>query len=490
MDDRIPHDLEDVPEALDVPGDLETFDVVSLDGWGDTFIYNGTRPIIIPPDNHPDFLIELANNAYDFMNSYQEDHFNRMLRIKENIPDGYSNLPSTMLIWNIRAHEEDFVRYTNTAPHMANLLDPFFEHPTSPCVANEESLIRIDRPQDYDESWIGNIECAETRGFLMNMLTTPVLPPGLRCFDGAPIDVDGFPLTQHYVEGTDMYVPHGPHPAFTTINRDHPSDSIPSNLILQNWPTGPDERICRSNPLYQFAQPNVPMHEWELLELPDIHSFNGEFFEEYDMTPNIIAMAYRNSPHPLMDHLRDESNYRQEPPNINGRFTVLHHNFFREANIDDVYEVDPHARFNVLHRFNSEPNRDWANMGEEELMNHIDNAFIACQDTEERTELWTSMVPSLLQYSFVFCSICCCRLPNFYFTTSQRRMKRTRRACRHCEMNRNLKVSLVNRILGGKDYFQPQRECAGCHNNRSKYKFTNGQWRRNAGNRICVDCTV
>jgi hypothetical protein len=69
-------------------------------------------------------------------------------------------------------------------------------------------------------------------------------------------------------------------------------------------------------------------------------------------------------------------------------------------------------------------------------------------------------------------------------------MKRTRRACRHCEMNHNLKVSLVNRIFGGKDYFQPQRECAGCHNTRSKYKFTNGQWRRNAGNRICVDFTV
>eukprot|EP00978_Attheya_sp_CCMP212_P014060 scaffold35698_cov63-Attheya_sp.AAC.3 len=96
MDNHILQDLQDVP---DVP---EAFDVSSLDGWGDTFIYNGMRPIVIPPDNHPDFLIDLANNSYVFIDNYQDEHFNRMLRIQDNSPNGYMNLPPTIPIWDIR----------------------------------------------------------------------------------------------------------------------------------------------------------------------------------------------------------------------------------------------------------------------------------------------------------------------------------------------------------------------------------------------------
>eukprot|EP00978_Attheya_sp_CCMP212_P024193 scaffold75683_cov24-Attheya_sp.AAC.1 len=54
------------------------------------------------------------------------------------------------------------------------------------------------------------------------------------------------------------------------------------------------------------------------------------------------------------------------------------------------------AEFNVLARFESEPNPIWDRMTDEERMHHIDNTFIACQNDEERTTLWTSMVPSLL----------------------------------------------------------------------------------------------
>eukprot|EP00978_Attheya_sp_CCMP212_P037958 scaffold183510_cov73-Attheya_sp.AAC.1 len=103
---------------------------------------------------------------------------------------------------------------------------------------------------------------------MTRMLTEPVTV-GLRCYNGAPIDVEGFPLTQHYVDGTDHMVTHGPHPAFTTVNQDNPTSSFPSAFILPRWPTGPDLNIRDSNPLYQFARATVPMHEGELEELPD-----------------------------------------------------------------------------------------------------------------------------------------------------------------------------------------------------------------------------
>jgi hypothetical protein len=321
------------------------------------------------------------------------------------------------------------------------------------------------------------------------MLLEPV-PEEIRCYNGAPIDVEGFPLTQHYVDGTDGMVTHGPHPAFTTVNQDNPTSSFPSAFILPRWPTGPDLNIRNTNPMYQFARANVPMHEGELEELPDVHIFNNNFLGQYDMFTNIYATAVRNMPHPKIDYWRVGADYFDDPPNVNGQFAVLHHNFYGECYVEDVYEVDPDAEFNVLARFESEPNPIWDGMTDEERMNHIDNAFIACQNDEERTTLWTSMVPSLLRYQFVFCSVCMCRLPNFYFSNSQRKTKRTRRACRHCERNRKIKIQLISRILGAADYFQSQRECSNCHTHKSKYQFTKGQWRRNDDVRLCCHCTL
>eukprot|EP00978_Attheya_sp_CCMP212_P036097 scaffold161361_cov24-Attheya_sp.AAC.1 len=66
---------------------------------------------------------------------------------------------------------------------------------------------------------------------MTRMLTEPV-PEGLHCYNGAPIDGEGFPLTQHYVDGTDGMVTHGPHPAFTTMNQDSHTSSFPSAFIL------------------------------------------------------------------------------------------------------------------------------------------------------------------------------------------------------------------------------------------------------------------
>jgi hypothetical protein len=207
------------------------------------------------------------------------------------------------------------------------------------------------------------------------------------------------------------------------------------------------------------------MHEWELRELPDIHIFNDNFLEQYDMFTNIFATAVRNGPHRKIDYFKDGAEYAYDAPNMNCQFSVLHHNFYGECFIGDVYDVDPLPDIHA--RYESVPNPVWDRMGEVKLMNHIDNAFMTCCNNGEQTDLWTSMVPSLLCYRFSFCSVCMSRLPYFYFSGSQRKTKRTRRACRHCEGNCNIKISLINRILGGADYFQAQRYCSVCHTRKS-----------------------
>eukprot|EP00978_Attheya_sp_CCMP212_P020168 scaffold57324_cov61-Attheya_sp.AAC.1 len=80
---------------------LDEFDVVSLDSNGQHHIYNELPDVVVPPDDHMNFDVELANNAYDFMNNYQHEHFERMSRIETNIPDGLRNLPSTLPVWDV-----------------------------------------------------------------------------------------------------------------------------------------------------------------------------------------------------------------------------------------------------------------------------------------------------------------------------------------------------------------------------------------------------
>eukprot|EP00978_Attheya_sp_CCMP212_P021897 scaffold64378_cov66-Attheya_sp.AAC.4 len=100
------------------------------------------------------------------------------------------------------------------------------------------------------------------------------------------------------------------------------------------------------------------------------------------------------------------------------------------------------------------------------------------------------MVPTLVKYEAVFCSVCCCRLPGFYFTKNQRQMKQMRRACRHCETNRKEKIAQINRILGSLSYFLSPRQCAICLDYRCKHEFTNGRWKRTGWERVCRGCTT
>eukprot|EP00978_Attheya_sp_CCMP212_P039991 scaffold213560_cov66-Attheya_sp.AAC.1 len=90
------------------------------------------------------------------------------------------------------------------------------------------------------------------------------------------------------------------------------------------------------------------MHEGELEELPDVHIFNNNFFAKYDMFTNIYATAVRNMPHPKINYYHVGADYFDDPPNVNGQFAVLHHNFYGECYVEDVYEVDSDAEFNVL----------------------------------------------------------------------------------------------------------------------------------------------
>eukprot|EP00978_Attheya_sp_CCMP212_P043832 scaffold293043_cov71-Attheya_sp.AAC.3 len=267
---------------------------------------------------------------------------------------------------------------------------------------------------------------------------------------------------------------------------------VPANLILPRWPTRPDQWIVELNPLYQYARSNVPMIEDdELWAKPTIHAFNTSFFNMYDLLPNMLATAFRNMPHQETDYFREGAEYYRDPPNINGQFAALHHNFYVETDRVNIYDANRVLPQHITDAYDYTHNQQLQEMSEVDRMNHVDNAFPNCCDDEERTVLWRTMLPSLVNYASVFCSVCCCRLPEFYFTKDQRRMKRTRRACHHCETNCQVKVAQINWILGGLSYFVSPWQCARCLNYWYKHEFTtNGRWKRTGVDRMCRDCTT
>eukprot|EP00978_Attheya_sp_CCMP212_P008663 scaffold20382_cov67-Attheya_sp.AAC.3 len=128
----------------------------------------------------------------------------------------------------------------------------------------------------------------------------------------------------------------------------------------------------------------------------------------------------------------------------------------------NVYDTNRRLPEHIRGTYDFTLNQHLQEMSEIDRMNHVDTAFLSCRDDEEQTVLWTTMVPSLVNYESVFCSICCCRLPQFYFTKNQHRMKRTRRACRHCETNCRVKVAQINWIIIGLSYFVIPQQCAMC----------------------------
>eukprot|EP00978_Attheya_sp_CCMP212_P028645 scaffold99548_cov63-Attheya_sp.AAC.4 len=155
----------------------------------------------------------------------------------------------------------------------------------------------------------------------------------------------------------------------------------------------------------------------------------------------MLATAFRNMPHQETDYFKEGTEYYRELSNINGQFAALHHNFYAETDRINVYDANRVLPQHITDAYDYTHSQQLQEMSEVDRMNHVDTAFLNCRDDEE----WT------------------------------RRMKRTRRACRHCETNRQVKVAHINRILGGLRYFVSPRQCARCLDYRCKHEFTNGR---------------
>eukprot|EP00978_Attheya_sp_CCMP212_P001272 scaffold2630_cov72-Attheya_sp.AAC.2 len=176
-----------------------------------------------------------------------------------------------------------------------------------------------------------NIHDSATAEVFEEAVTAPVLDPEWGCNGGAPVDVEGYHLTQYYTSD-DECVLKGPALAFFLINQDIPTYTVLANLILPRWPTGPDQQIVESNPLYQYARSNVPVEDDELWAKPMIHAFNTRFLNTYDLLPNMLATAFRNMPHQETDYFREGAE--------DGQFAALHYNFYAEMDRVNVYDTN------------------------------------------------------------------------------------------------------------------------------------------------------
>eukprot|EP00978_Attheya_sp_CCMP212_P037623 scaffold179087_cov69-Attheya_sp.AAC.2 len=327
-DDDPEDDLEDPPSIASDDSNRSLDDVQNQD-WDDNsldsphnnmYAYDPV-PIVLRPDpSGYHSLYDAAVSEYDFMEYYSDKHFLCMKRIDHNSPG--PNVPFAMAPVPLPIRG-DAVRPLITYQH-DRLSDPVFDHHlhVAPGMTNHEDMITLQDFAFREHDWMQSIECSDTYNAIDNLLNWPRAPN-----HGAPVDVHGFPMTHHY-NSTDTFVPHGTAPAFYRINRHHPTRNIPSNLVLQQWPTGPDQRIVDSKPLYQFARPNVPIDEDVLCGLLDIHAFNPEFFDVHHLRPNMLSMIFCNPVHHKIDLFRTSAAYHRSPPNINGQFPVLHHNFY------------------------------------------------------------------------------------------------------------------------------------------------------------------
>eukprot|EP00978_Attheya_sp_CCMP212_P039369 scaffold203980_cov40-Attheya_sp.AAC.2 len=171
----------------------------------------------------------------------------------------------------------------------------------------------------------------------------------------------------------------------------------------------------------------------------------------------MYAAIFRNQVNRKPDLFREGgARYHRSPPNMNGAFSVLHHNFYPLTYLgDDENAFDIEEQYDVLPEGEPHP---WLSMSDSDIVTLIDEGFLDCFTTEQRVSLWNHFLPLILRYQMTFCSLCCCRLPEFYFTKSQRRCKRTERACAHCDRNRQIKIGQVTQILGAAGYFVQPRD--------------------------------
>jgi hypothetical protein len=367
-------------------------------------------------------------------------------------------------------------------------LDPYFATELSPNVTKYDHLITMPPIDDMDFHFLHTMPGTGTSRALSEAIYCADDPsPSLDYRKGAPIDEHGYllnhgylydaagPANQTYVSSSisnpfENIATRYPVSPFTTITRDWPFPHVPSHIVLQQYPTGPDESIRNSNPLYHFAISNAPITEDDLTDYPPIFAFNPDFFDHHSLIPNIVATLFRNGPHHFHDTLQEAVAYELDLPNINGCFTPLVHNFFPRSQS----HIDPG------------PN-EWSDLSHEQLVDLFDQTFLTCNNLDETRQSWNRFVPLFDLYSSIFCSVCTLRLPEFYFSNSQLCNKRTRRACVHCDHNRKAKIELITCVLGPAGYFLPKCLCVSCGIDKPKYQFTQGRW-RHATNRTCKTC--
>eukprot|EP00978_Attheya_sp_CCMP212_P043100 scaffold275133_cov65-Attheya_sp.AAC.3 len=178
--------------------------------------------------------------------------------------------------------------------------------------------------------------------------------------------------------------------------------TVPANLILARWPTGPDQRIVESNPLYQYARSNVPIEDDELWAKPMIHAFITRFFYTYDLLPNMLATAFWYTPHQETYYFREGAEYYREPPNVNGQFAALHHNFYVETCKVNVYDANRVLPQHIINTYDYAHNHQVQEMSDVDRINHVDTAFLNCRDAEERTVLYAMHDKILNSEQYIF----------------------------------------------------------------------------------------
>eukprot|EP00978_Attheya_sp_CCMP212_P014183 scaffold36078_cov35-Attheya_sp.AAC.2 len=190
---------DDSPRSLDDVQNQD-WDDNSLDSNDTLYTYDPV-PIVVRPDpSGYHSLYNAAVSEYDFIAYFSDKHFLRMKRIDHNSPG--PNVPFAMapVPLPIRGSaEHPLITFQHE-----RLPDPVFDHPlhVGPGVTNHEDMITLEAFAFRKHDWMRSIECFDTYTVIDNLLNWP------RDHNhGAPVDVHGFPMTDHY-DSTDTFVPH------------------------------------------------------------------------------------------------------------------------------------------------------------------------------------------------------------------------------------------------------------------------------------------
>jgi hypothetical protein len=187
----------------------EASDVNSQEADGRDYVYP-PEPVVAEPELEPrdlEYDAQLFEASYDYMAYFQEQHFARMRRIEGNLPG--RNLPTTMPIWTLWENRlpvvgrAGFIQYRPPDELAGHGMDPMSASATGPCRTNEEGNIIMPGRHEYDTMWLRHMHDADTANVFHDVLTARGLDQEWRYDSGAPVDVEGYPLTQYYTQDDD-----------------------------------------------------------------------------------------------------------------------------------------------------------------------------------------------------------------------------------------------------------------------------------------------